>query len=124
MIAGFAGVALLLAAVGVFGLIAYAVTQRTNEIGIRIALGAQPAAVVRQIVAHGAMLGAAGIAIGAAGALLFMRLLEGLLFATSPTDPVTFAAVTMLLAAVVVGASLVPALRATRIDPVSALRFE
>lgn len=124
MIAGFAGVALLLAAVGIFGLIAYSVTQRTNEIGIRIALGAQPGAVARQIVWQGAMLGAAGIAMGAVGALLLTRVLAGLLFATSPTDPVTFGVVTMLLAAVVVGASLIPALRATRIDPVTALRFE
>ncbi|HEX4167597.1 MAG TPA: ABC transporter permease [Bryobacteraceae bacterium] len=124
LIAGFAGVALLLSAIGVYGVMAYSVVQRTNEIGIRIALGARRDTVLRQIIRHGAFLALAGIAIGLVGALLLTRVLSGLLFATSATDPATFAAVAMLLAVIALLASLIPAVRATKIDPVIALRYE
>ncbi len=124
LIAGFAAVALLLSAIGIYGVIAYSVAQRTNEIGIRMALGAQRGTVLRQIIGQGAVLAVAGVAIGYAGALLLTRVLSGLLFATSSTDPVTFVSVTMILVAVALVASLLPAVRATRIDPVIALRYE
>jgi predicted permease len=124
LIAGFGAVALLLSAIGIYGVMAYSVAQRTNEIGIRMALGAQRSSVLRQIVGHGAVLAIAGVVIGCGGALLLSRVLAGLLFATSSTDPVIFAAVTLILMLVAVMASLIPAVRATRIDPVVALRYE
>jgi putative ABC transport system permease protein len=119
-----AGAALVLAAVGIYGVIAYSVTQRTQEIGIRMALGAQRADVLRMVVRQALLMVAAGIAAGAAGALLLTRLMEGLLFDVTPTDPVTFALVSTVLIGVAVVASGVPGLRATRVDPVIALRAE
>jgi putative ABC transport system permease protein len=119
-----AGAALLLAAVGIYGVIAYSVTQRTQEIGIRMALGARGGDVLRMVVLQAVSLSAAGIAIGAAGAQLFARLMKGLLFGVTPTDPVTFAAVSAALAGVALLASYVPGRRATRVDPVIALRAE
>jgi putative ABC transport system permease protein len=98
--------------------------QRTNEIGIRLALGAQRSTVLKQIVRDGAVLASVGIGIGLIAALLLTRVLSGLLFATSATDPLTFLSVTMILFAIALAASLIPALRAMRIDPVSALRYE
>jgi predicted permease len=124
LIAGFGGMALLLSAVGIYGVIAYSVAQRTNEIGIRMALGAQRSSVLRQIIGQGAVLAVAGVIIGCGGALLLTRVLSSLLFATSATDPVTFALVTIILLVVAVVASLIPAVRATRIDPLEALRYE
>jgi putative ABC transport system permease protein len=124
LIAGFGGVALLLSAIGIYGVMAYSVAQRTNEIGIRMALGAQRSSVLTQIIGHGAVLAMAGVAIGCGAALLLTRVLAGLLFATSSTDPVIFAAVTLILMLVAIMASLIPAVRATRIDPVVALRYE
>jgi predicted permease len=124
LIAGFAGVALLLSAIGIYGVIAYSVAQRAHEIGIRMALGAQRSNVLGQVLRHGAALGLAGVLIGLVGALLVTRLLAGLLFATSSTDPITFASVTVILLAVAIAASLVPAVRATRVDPMVALRHE
>ena len=120
----FAGAALLLAAVGIYGVIAYSVTQRIQEIGIRVALGAQHADVLRMIVGQAAWLAAGGIALGAAGAFLLTRLMSGLLFQVQPTDPLTFAAVALVLGGVAVVASYVPGRRATRVDPVVALRAE
>jgi putative ABC transport system permease protein len=120
----FAGAALLLAAVGIYGVIAYGVTQRTQEIGIRMALGAQRGAVLGMIVRQAVVLVVAGIVTGAAGALLLTRLMEGLLFQVKPYDPVTFAVVSGVLAAVAVLASYIPGRRATRVDPVIALRSE
>ena len=120
----FAGAALLLAAVGIYGVIAYSVTQRVQEIGIRIALGAQSSHVLRMIVGQAAWLAAAGIALGAAGAFLLTRLMAGLLFEVQPTDPVTFAAVALVLGGVALLASYVPGRRAMRVDPVVALRAE
>jgi predicted permease len=124
LIGGFGGVALLLSAIGIYGVMAYSVAQRTNEIGIRMALGAQRSSVLRQIIGHGAVLAIAGVVIGCGGALLLTRVLSGLLFATSSTDPVIFASVTLILVVVAVMASLIPAVRATRIDPIVALRYE
>jgi putative ABC transport system permease protein len=124
LIAGFGGVALLLSAIGIYGVMAYSVAERTNEIGIRMALGAQRSSVLGQIIGHGAVLAVAGVAIGCGGALLLTRVLAGLLFATSSTDPVIFAWVTLILVVVAVMASLIPAVRATRIDPIAALRYE
>ena len=120
----FAGAALVLAAVGIYGVIAYSVTQRTQEIGIRMALGAQRADVLRMIVGQALGMVAAGIAAGAGGALLLTRLMTGLLFDVTPTDPVTFGLVSVALAGVAVIASGLPGLRATRVDPVVALRAE
>jgi putative ABC transport system permease protein len=124
MLSIFAAVALVLAAVGIYGVISYAVTQRTQEIGIRMALGAQRAAVLRMVVGQAMTLTIAGIAIGALGAFALTRLMTKLLFNVSPGDPFTFAAVAALLAAVAAIAGYVPGLRATRVDPVVALRAE
>ena len=122
MLAVFAVAALLLAAVGIYGVIAYSVTQRTQEIGIRLALGAQRGDVLRMIVGHAALLSAIGIAAGAVGAFVLTRWMSDLLFDVQPFDPVTFAAVAGLLAGVALLASYVPGRRAARVDPVLALR--
>jgi putative ABC transport system permease protein len=124
MLGMFAGAALLLSAVGIYGVIAYGVTQRTQEIGIRLALGAQRGDVLRMVVAQAAWLSLAGIAIGAAGAFLLTRLMTDLLFQVKPFDPLTFAAVAATLAMVALLAGYVPGRRATRVDPVVALRAE
>ena len=118
----FAGVALLLAAIGIYGVIAYSVAQRTHEIGVRMALGAQRGNVLGLVLRQGAGLAMAGIAVGLAGAFAFTRLMRALLYDTSVQDTFTFAVVAAGLFAVAVLASLIPAHRATRIDPVSALR--
>jgi putative ABC transport system permease protein len=120
----FAGAALLLAEVGIYGVIAYNVTQRTQEIGIRMALGAQRGDVLRMIVRQALVLVGVGIVAGGTGALLLTRLMEGLLFEVKPADPVTFAAVSAGLGAVALLASYLPGRRATRVDPVVALRAE
>ncbi len=120
----FAAAALLLAAVGIYGVIAYGVTQRTQEIGIRMALGAQRGDVLRMVVKQALVLALAGIVVGGMGALLLTRLMQGLLFQVKPADPVTFAVVSGLLAAVALLASYIPGRRATRVDPVIALRAE
>ncbi|HXM45821.1 MAG TPA: ABC transporter permease [Bryobacteraceae bacterium] len=118
----FAGVALLLAVIGIYGVIAYAVAQRTHEIGVRMALGARRADVLNLVLRQGARLAAMGIAVGLGGALIFTRLMRALLFDTSVQDTFTFAVAAAGLFAVAVLASMVPAHRATRIDPLSALR--
>jgi putative ABC transport system permease protein len=118
------GLALLLATVGIYGVTAYAVGRRAHEIAVRMALGARARQVAAMVVAEGLQLGLRGLALGAVGALLLSRVLRGLLHDVSPTDPATYLAVGLLLVAVVVAACLVPALRAARVDPLSALRDE
>ncbi len=120
----FAGIALVLAAIGVYGVVAYSVTQRTREIGIRMALGATRGAVGRMILGEGAWLAAAGIAIGLAGSAALAKVIQSLLFELAPADPPTLAGASLALAAMVLLAALVPARRATRIAPVIALRDE
>jgi putative ABC transport system permease protein len=120
----FAGLALVLASVGIYGVISYTATQRTHEIGIRMALGAERADVLRMVVGHGLRLSLIGIGAGLAAALGLTRLMSSMLFGVRPTDFVTFAAVSLLLAGVAVLASYVPARRATRVDPIIALRYE
>jgi putative ABC transport system permease protein len=120
----FAGAALLLAAVGIYGVIAYSVTQRTQEIGIRLALGAQQATVLRLVIGQALALALAGVVIGGAGALALTRTMQGLLFAVRPTDPATFLSVALGLTVVALIASYIPARRAMRVDPVIALRAE
>ena len=120
----FAAVALLLAAIGIYGLMSYAVQQRTQEIGIRMALGAGRGQMMRLIMGQGMRLAAVGIVIGLAAAYGLTRFLAGLLFNVKATDPLTFAVVAAILSAVALGAAFIPAHRATRIDPVLALRQE
>jgi ABC-type antimicrobial peptide transport system permease subunit len=110
--------------VGVFGVISYSVTQRTNEIGIRMALGALERDVLEMIVGQGAKLALAGVAIGIAAALVLTREMQSLLFNVSPFDPVTLAAVAGGLCLVALAACYVPARRAARVDPMTALRHE
>jgi ABC-type antimicrobial peptide transport system permease subunit len=120
----FAGLALVLAAVGLYGLIGYTVANRKREIGIRVALGATARQVVGPIVREGLTLGALGIAIGLAASLAATRVLAAFLFGVTATDPLTFAGVAGLLLAVAFAASVVPARRALKVDPVTALRAE
>jgi predicted permease len=120
----FAAVALFLAAIGLYALMAFSVRQRTNEIGIRIALGAQPANVLKLILAQGLLLTILGISIGVAGALALTRFLSSLVYGIAPTDPATFIGVSLVLIAAALLACWVPARRAMRVDPVTALRCE
>jgi predicted permease len=120
----FAAMALLLAAIGIFGVISYSVSRRTNEIGIRVALGAQRADVLKQVLTEGARLAATGLALGLAGSLAATRLIATLLFGVKPTDLVTFTGVAAILASVTLAACYIPARRATRVDPIVALRHQ
>jgi putative ABC transport system permease protein len=119
-----AAVALTLGVIGIYGVMSYIVTQRTGEIGVRLALGAEPASVARMIVRQGALVALAGIAIGLATALAGSRLIESLLYGVSSRDPGVFATTTLMLLAVALLASWLPARRAARLDPLDALRTD
>src|SRR5262249_47990788 len=120
----FSALALVLAGIGIYGVISYSVAQRTQEIGIRMALGARREDVMTMILLQGARIAAAGVAIGVLGAFALTRYLEKLLFAVSPADPATFASVAFVLVLVAMLASYIPARRTLRIDPMTALRYE
>jgi len=124
LLAIFAGLALLLAAIGVYGVLSYLVGQRTHEVGIRMALGAQKGDVLRMILFQAADMVLFGIAVGLAAALALTRLMASMLFGVSKTDPVTFVGVSLLLGCIAFVAICIPALRATRVDPTVALRYE
>jgi ABC-type antimicrobial peptide transport system permease subunit len=124
MLGAFAAFALLLASVGVYGVMSYLVTQSRRDIGLRVALGAQPGDVIRLIVRQGMELAAIGIVAGLIGAAALTRLMASLLFGVRATDAATFGAVVVILAASAFLATVIPALRATRVDPIVALREE
>ena len=124
LLAGFAGVALLLSIVGLYGMLAYAVTQRSREMGIRIALGAKPGSVFRLVIRQGMVLVALGVLLGIGGALGATQLLTAQLFAVAPTDPAVFVGVAIALTLAGLAACVIPARRATRADPIAAFRLE
>ena len=124
LFSGFAGIALLLAAIGAYGVLSCVVTERRREIGIRIALGARPKTVLASVVRYGLKLTLFGLAAGLLGAVALTRLLEALLFGVQPTDPLTFMIVAVAITSVAAVASFVPAHRATRVDPIIALKNE
>jgi predicted lysophospholipase L1 biosynthesis ABC-type transport system permease subunit len=124
LFAGFAGLALLLAAIGTYGVLSYLVKQRRREIGIRMALGADRAVVLRGVMGQGLALASAGLAAGLAATVALTRLMTQLLFEVAPNDPATLAGVGLLITAVAAAASLIPAVRAMRVDPIVALKDE
>jgi len=124
LVSGFAAIALLLAAMGIYALISYSVSQRTREIGVRIALGAQRRDVLGMVIREGLQLLMFGSLVGLVGALLVTRIIRSLLYSTSPTDLLSFVAPSLMLLAVALLACYIPARRAAKIDPIVALRYE
>jgi ABC-type antimicrobial peptide transport system permease subunit len=124
LLTALAALAIALAALGIYGVVSYLVSQRTREIGIRMALGATSQGILRLVMRYGVLLTAIGLALGLAGSFALTGVLRGLLFGSSTTDPVVFAGVSVLLAGVAVAACYAPARRATRVEPVIALRSE
>src|SRR5262249_2708927 len=124
LLAGFSVLALSRASLGIYGVVSYSVNQRINEIGIRIALGARPTAVLRLAIARGVRLTLIGLAMGLAAATALTRVVSSLLFGVTAVDPITFAAIALLLGAVALVACYIPARRATRFDPIIALRCD
>jgi len=120
----FAGLALLLSSIGIYGVVSYLVVQHTREIGIRIALGAQRRDVLRMVLGDGAKMALIGVAVGIVAALGLTRLMRSVLYGVSATDPTTFAAVVIVLTSVALAACYIPARRAMRVDPMIALRYE
>jgi putative ABC transport system permease protein len=124
LVSGFGIVALLIAAVGLAGVLGFSVSQRTNEIGVRMSLGARPGQVRTMILSEGGVLLGIGLALGAVGSVVASRVLDGLLYGVTPRDPVTFGAVALVIVAVGLTATLVPAVRASSVQPVEALRAD
>jgi ABC-type antimicrobial peptide transport system permease subunit len=124
LLAVFAALALVLGTIGIYGVLSFLVSNRTREIGVRMALGAQRTDVLRSVMGEGAKLSLAGIVLGMVGALAVMRVLSGELYGVGATDPLTFCGVAILVAVVALTACYVPARRAMRVDPMVALRYE
>jgi putative ABC transport system permease protein len=124
LLSTFAGIALLLAALGIYGVLAYFVAQRAREIGVRVALGAQTSDVMKMVMGQGMRLTLFGVGIGLIGGLALARLMKSLLFGVSATDPLTFVVVAALLGLVAMAACYIPARRATKVNPIEALRCE
>jgi putative ABC transport system permease protein len=124
VLGGFASLALVLAAIGIYGVMSYLVGQRTREIGIRMALGARPIAVTGLVVSHALKLAAIGVGVGVGAALFLTHLMGTMLFQVSPTDPSTFVVIASMLAATALAAAAIPARRAASVDPTVALRAE